>query len=202
MASSSTSPTSERALDIPPAVGCEPGEPWTDAYFRSLIRGAIRQIYFRWPGRKHVMKRTRVEVLVRKKDNKGYKKQIWNRCEQCEVLGKEKLGKADKAAITAWKAECSRARKAGLELPPRPEAPLQIWCDHIDPVVNLDGTMPDWQQYIFRTFIDPHTGMQALCDVCHKAKTQAENAERRQNVKTMVGRNGKSDSSPTADDIE
>ncbi len=179
----------QRAIDIPPAIGCEPGEPWTDSFFRAQIRGAIRKIYFRWPGRKHVMKRSRVEIMVRKKDGKGYKKTIWNRCEQCQVLGKEKLGKADSATIKEWKLECTAAKKAGLELPPRPDVPYQIWCDHKDPVVPLDGTMPTWHEYIFRTFIDPHTGMQALCDVCHTAKTQAENAERRQNVKELGRRN-------------
>lgn len=184
-----------RAIDIPPAIGTEPGTPWTDAFFRAQIRGAIRKVYFLWPGRKHVMKRSRVEVMVRKKDGKGYKKTVWNRCEQCQVLGKEKPGKADSAALKEWKSEYAAAKKAGWELPPRPDVPYRIWVDHVDPVVQLDGTMPNWHDYVFRTFIDP-SGMQALCDVCHHAKTQAENAERKQNVKELGGRNR---SRPTTD---
>jgi len=170
--------------DIPPAIGTEPGKKWTEASFRALLRGQIRAIYFRWPVRKLVLKRVREEVLVRKKDGKGYKKIIWYKCEKCSWLCKENLGKADKQALQEWKDE-----KKGLpkdSAPVRPATERRIWVDHIDPVVPLSGEPPDWHSYIMNTFVGPDK-MQALCDSCHYTKSQQENAIRRENVKKREG---------------
>lgn len=172
-----------KPADIPEAIGTELGKtPWSDSFFRSQVRGAIRRIYFMWPGKKAVIDRTRLEVMVRKADGKGYKKVVWHKCETCERLCKSQLTPKHKALLKPWKKACTAAKKAELPTPERPDVPHQIWCDHIDPVVSVSGEMPDWHTYIMRTFVDP-TKMQAICDVCHSAKTKAENAERRANVK-------------------
>lgn len=144
------------STDIPPAIGKEPGpKPWTDAKFRMLIRGAIRQIYFRWGGRKHALNKVRLELQVPKKDGKGTKKEIWYVCEQCETRCKPAAGKAGH---------------------PR------IWVDHIDPVVPLTGELPNWHDYIFRTFCGPEN-FQALCTACHQEKSRIEGKERRSSAR-------------------
>ncbi len=185
MCNPSDIPAAIRDKDIPPAIGTEPGsKPWTDAYFRAQIRGAIRKVYFRWPGKLAVINRTRIEVLVRKADGKGYKKVIWHVCEQCAQYCKTQHTPKHKAALKTWKQQCAAAKKSNTELPERPEGvPYRIWCDHRDPVVSLDGEYPDWHVYLFRTFSDPLTTMWGLCDKCHHDKSQEENKERRSNVK-------------------
>ena len=168
--------------DIPPAIGNEAKNAWTDAYFRMYMRGAIRKVYFLWPGRAEVINRARVELKVRKKDGKGDKKAVWYKCEQCERLCKPSITKNQAALLAAWKRECKANAKAGLPEPERPDVPYRIWCDHKEPVVGLDGSAPDWHTYIFRTFVGPDK-MQALCDTCHSDITKEQNAVRRENVK-------------------
>lgn len=166
---------SQRPLDIPPTIGSEPGKPWTDSVFRSLLRGALRRIWFRYPGRMEVLKAARVEIMVRKKDGSGNKRQVWHKCSMCNALGKAQLTPKNLA-------ELKRAKKAGE---PRPEnIPLRMAIDHIDPLVPLDGTPITWQEYVLRLFCGPED-LQVLCSVCHREKTRLENTERRANVKRL-----------------
>jgi 5-methylcytosine-specific restriction endonuclease McrA len=65
----------------------------------------------------------------------------------------------------------------------------EVWCascnarvhvklaavDHVEPIVLLTG-FDSWDGVIHRLRTNP---MQILCDSCHKAKTKAENAQRR-----------------------
>lgn len=54
-------------------------------------------------------------------------------------------------------------------------------ADHIEPVVPLTG-FDSWNGVIGRLFCEVD-GFQALCRSCHKVKSKAENAERRENTK-------------------
>jgi 5-methylcytosine-specific restriction endonuclease McrA len=169
----STSSTPVRAVDIPATIGSEPGKAWTDAVFRSLLRGALRRIWFRYPGRLEVLKSARVEILTRKKDGTGYKKNVWHRCSVCDVLGKSQLSPKNLA-------ELKRAKKAGE---PRPETiPLRMAIDHIDPLVPLDGSAVTWQEYVMRLFCPPEN-LRVLCSNCHSVVTKEGNALRRANAK-------------------
>lgn len=169
--------------DIPPVIGTEAGEPWTKAKFRMYLRGAIRKVYFLWPGRKEVIDRSRVEIMVRKKGGDGNKRQVWHVCEKCGQPCKTQHTKKHLSILAPWKKEVAAAKKAGLPLPPRPsDVPFRIWCDHVDPVVGLEGGAPDWHTYIMRTFVTPDK-MQALCCTCHSQLTAAQNAERKVNTR-------------------
>lgn len=144
-----------KPVDIPQAIW-ENGE-WTPAYFRGLIRGALRRIYFRWPGRKVALAKARVEVPAVKKNGDSKKNpEVWYRCEQCQTLGKAQISKASKDKY------------------------VRMWVDHSDPVVPVDRLV-NWEEYVDRLFCDP-SNFTVLCDTCHRVKSKAENAERRQNV--------------------
>lgn len=142
--------------DVPKAV-LEEGS-WTAAYFRGLVRGALRKIYFRWPGKKIAFDRVRVEVPGTTKSGKPTKRPgVWYKCQQCGVLGKAQVGKTN------------------------PKGYKRMWCDHIEPVVPLDR-YPDWREYIERLFCDPDN-FEILCDDCHHVKSQAERQIRRENAR-------------------
>ena len=155
--SSTRSESSIRAAaDVPAAIFDEGS--WTHSYFRGLVRGALRGIYFRWPGRKAALDRFRVSVPNVKKDGSPAKRDgIWYKCVKCEILGKAQVSKGNK------------------------KGHVRIWLDHIDPVVPLDR-YPDWREYIDRLFCAPDN-LEALCDNCHKEKSVSENAQRRANLK-------------------
>ncbi len=59
--------------------------------------------------------------------------------------------------------------------------------DHVEPVVPLNKARRDmtWDEVVDRMFNCPDDNLQALCDKCHKIKTQAENKIRRE-YKKMV----------------
>jgi 5-methylcytosine-specific restriction endonuclease McrA len=148
-----------RALDIPAAI--EEDGSWTQSYFRGLVRGALRGIFFRWKGRKTALDRYRVSVPGTKKDGSPTKKDgIWYKCANCEILGKAQVSKTN------------------------PKGHVRIFLDHVTPVVPLDR-YPDWREYIDNLFCSPEN-LQALCSVCHKEKSISENAQRRANLKTKV----------------
>lgn len=174
MARSATGPAS-KPVDIPPAIGTEPGnKKWTAAFFRSQMRGAWRRIWFRWPGRNIAMQAARVETLTRKKSGEGYKKNVSYQCALCPSLGKAALSPKHTAAL----------REAKKNKLPRPsDIPLKVAVDHKEALVPTDGTVLTWDQYMFRLFCGPEN-LQVLCEVCHKIKSASENAERRANVKT------------------
>lgn len=54
-------------------------------------------------------------------------------------------------------------------------------ADHTQPVVPVTG-FDSWDGVIERLFCEKE-GFTAMCRSCHKAKTQAENAERRESAK-------------------
>lgn len=148
-----------RALDIPAAI--EEEGSWTQAYFRGLVRGALRGIFFRWRGRKTALDRFRVSVPGTKKDGSPTKKDgIWYKCAECGILGKAQVSKKN------------------------PKGHVRIFLDHLSPVVPLDR-YPDWQEYIGNLFCNPEN-LQALCSVCHKNKSVSENAQRRANLKSKL----------------
>lgn len=142
--------------DIPKAVLEEGG--WTPAKFRALVRGALRQIYFRWGGRKVAFDRVRVEVPgVTSKGKPTKRPGIWYKCENCGVLGKSQVSKAN------------------------PKGYIRMWIDHREPVVPLDR-YPDWNEYVNRLFCSPDN-FEVLCQTCHADKSQAERQMRRENVR-------------------
>jgi 5-methylcytosine-specific restriction endonuclease McrA len=91
-------------------------------------------------------------------------------------------------------------RKATLKWPPRTAAkikaraqrglyicascselfgPRQIVLDHIIPAIDPDVGFVDWNTYISRLFC-PADNFQVICKSCHRGKTTAENARRRE----------------------
>lgn len=183
--------------DIPPFIGKEPGKKqWTASFFRSQMRGAWRQIWFRWPGRNLAVQAARVETLTRKKSGEGYKKNVSYLCAECGALGKVTLSAKHAAELKAWKKrnadtnKLNRARfRQGLDLLPledRPTSvPLKVAVDHKEALVPIDGTVLSWDTYLFRLFCGPEN-LQVLCEICHKTKSKAENAERKTNVRSRT----------------
>lgn len=55
--------------------------------------------------------------------------------------------------------------------------PSEIVVDHIEPVVPISG-FDSWDGYINRMFCDS-SGLQVLCNECHKVKTDKENENRK-----------------------
>lgn len=90
--SGSENTTQSRPADVPEAVLAEGS--WSSSYFRGLVRGALRRIYMRWPGRKIALDRVRVEVPGTTKSGEPTKRPgVWYKCQQCGVLGKAQVGK-------------------------------------------------------------------------------------------------------------
>lgn len=54
----------------------------------------------------------------------------------------------------------------------------KVVADHIDPVINPRTGFVDWNTLYLRLFV-PRTGLQALCTVCHRIKSNLENRIRR-----------------------
>lgn len=73
--------------------------------------------------------------------------------------------------VTKW-ALCSICRKI--------EAAYMMEVDHIHPVVPLDKSLEElsWDILIERLWCNP-MDLQVVCKECHKAKSKAENKERR-----------------------
>lgn len=151
------------------------------------MRGAWRQIWFRYPGRKLALAEARVEQVKTKKDGSRAKKDsIFYKCESCLRLAKGALSKPHKAAKTAWTKAKGKAFKAGDPLPARPEdLPLLAVVDHKEALVPVDGRELSWDEYLNRLFCIPED-LQVLCDECHSAKSKEENSERRQNKTKRV----------------
>lgn len=122
-----------------------------------MIRGALRRIYFRYPGRLIALNRVRVEQpQYTTKGVLGKRPGVFYRCEQCGVLGKSQVGKKN------------------------PKGHIRVWVDHKDPVVPLDR-YPNWDEFINRLFCSADN-FEILCSDCHQTKSKAENAERRKNM--------------------
>lgn len=143
----------DRPLDIPQ--GVIEDDSWSEAYFRGLIRGALRRIYFRFPGRKASFDRVRVEIPGVTKGGLPKKRpEVWYKCELCGSLGKAQVSKTN------------------------PKGHLRMWLDHDPPLVPVDREI-GWSEYVERLFCTSDKA-RVLCDVCHKACTQIQNAERRE----------------------
>lgn len=142
-----------KEIDIPQVFESEMGY-WTPAAFRNLIRGAIREISFRWPTRQQYMQTQRVELPKTFKNGKvGV--EVFYRCEVCATLGKTAKNKSGHPVVRV---------------------------DHKDAVVPVDGRPIDWNEYIHRMFCHPDN-FQVICEPCHATKSKAENAERKENAK-------------------
>ena len=140
--------------DIP--VGITESSAWTYSYFRGLIRGALRRIYFRWPGRIAALARVRVEVpAVTAKGIPKKRPEVWYKCEMCSALGKAQVSKKN------------------------PKGYLRVWVDHDPPLVPLDRPYLPWSEYVERLFCTADK-LRILCDNCHYTVTQEQNAQRRE----------------------
>lgn len=58
----------------------------------------------------------------------------------------------------------------------------EVNVDHINPVVSPEEGFTTWDKFINNLFCNKEE-LQVLCKTCHDAKTQAENKQRRENVK-------------------
>lgn len=150
---SERTPLSDKAslfVDIPKGIWED--QDWTPGKFRAQVRGAIRQIFFRWPGRKSILDKRRVEIPQTKKDGTpSSKPAVFYKCDGCGAL-------------------CKPMKNAAGH--PR------AWVDHIDPVVPIDDPYPSWDKYIHALWCNLDN-FQVLCDNCHSVKSAAENKERR-----------------------
>lgn len=123
---------------------------WSLAAFNGKVKGGLRRSWKTAPARKAVLDRVRKEVPAKKKDGTPAKRPgVFYVCEACGADAKNSKS---------------------------PNYP-QIHVDHIEPVIPINRDI-DWDEYIERLFCDI-SNLQALCDVCHKEKTKAENEERR-----------------------
>lgn len=120
----------------------------------AAIASAIRKVWHKHPAREAALNKVRIVVQEYKKDGspKKLKSNYWI-CELCD----------------------QRCKKQKSSLYP------QVHVDHKDPVTPLKGDPISWHTYIQRLFFSGADNLQAICSTCHKAKTKAENAERRKN---------------------
>ncbi len=63
----------------------------------------------------------------------------------------------------------------------------EVAIDHKEPVIDPKQGFTSWDTYIARLFC-PSNGLQVLCKVCHKVKTQTENKIRRKSKKDSNGK--------------
>lgn len=119
------------------------------------------------PGPVEVPKRTGPKKLF---DLKSYIKNVLRRASYRHSARSEALRKARIERNTYVCAACK-------ETFPNKE----VNVDHINCVVPVTG-FTTWDEYIARLFCGVD-GLQILCDVDHKIKTQKENAERREHKK-------------------
>lgn len=65
-----------------------------------------------------------------------------------------------------------------------PTAMYQMAVDHVDPIIPTTSSLEHmlWGEVVDRTWC-PEDNLQAICPSCHKAKTKAENDERRKHKK-------------------
>ena len=65
-----------------------------------------------------------------------------------------------------------------------PCAKYQAQVDHMDPIIPAHSSLEHmlWGEVVDRTWC-PESNLQVICPTCHKAKTKAENAERRKHKK-------------------
>lgn len=56
-----------------------------------------------------------------------------------------------------------------------------IQVDHIEPVIPIDGTFTNWEDFITRLFCDS-SNLQCICSTCHHTKTQTEKKLRKLNL--------------------
>ncbi len=59
----------------------------------------------------------------------------------------------------------------------------RIHIDHVEPVQPLEGGLADWNTIVERMFVAGSDKLRVVCEDCHKVKTKAENALRRENRK-------------------
>jgi hypothetical protein len=120
----------------------------------AAISNAIRKVWHRYPAREQALNKVHIVVQEYKKDGspKKLKSNYWI-CELCD----------------------QRCKKQKSSLYP------QVHVDHKDPVIPLTGESISWHTFIQRLFFSGADNLQAICSTCHKAKTKAENAERREN---------------------
>jgi hypothetical protein len=58
-----------------------------------------------------------------------------------------------------------------------------IYADHIEPVIRVNGTFIDWDDFISRLFCDIKN-IQRLCGQCHDVKTSNERKARKENQRS------------------
>lgn len=124
-----------------------------DKKIKNLLIGAIKRVWHRHPTRLEVLQRVRMEEPRYRKDGSlAARLNVTYTCELCQQQCKPQKSK---------------------DYP-------QIHIDHKDPVIPIGKDQEDmtWDEFLSRLFCDLGN-LQAICEVCHKEKTKAENEERR-----------------------
>ena len=106
---------------------------------------------------------------------KGAIRRIFSRSELRNKILEKALIKEyqdpNRKRVTRW-AKCASCGKI--------EAAYKMQVDHINPLIRpgevLEGL--EWDEVVNRLWCD-ESNLQTLCETCHKAKSKAENAERR-----------------------
>jgi hypothetical protein len=132
-----------------------------DKKLKNFFKRALEKEWQRSPTLQVVLKRCRVELPKYRKDGSLAKvPQVWFKCEKCDHLCK--------SGLTKKAADVKGVRR--------------IQIDHIDPTMPLDGREISWGEFIYRLRVPPEEAhrLQALCDVCHSAKSLEENTTRRE----------------------
>jgi len=122
---------------------------WTESWFKSQVRGNLRQLFMQWPRRKEVLDAVRLEEWPPTQAGKPRKRPVvWYICSECG-------------------AKCKTAEN-------KHNHPI-IEVDHIDPVGKLDSTPGGLIEFINRLFCDPKN-LRAVCRPCHRQKTRSDRA--------------------------
>ena len=121
---------------------------WTDASFRSFIKGGLRQMSYRWHHKHEVKKEAWVKRGVYR--CKGWKRR-WHHVPLTTLVDlKLKVpNKSIKKRVN------------------------NVFIDHIEPVIDPKEGFVGWNEIIERMFCEAEA-LQVLCRECHTAKTKDE----------------------------
>lgn len=115
------------------------------------------------------MKKKRTKNILLSINDSGFRTFLMSGLRRLSRFWEPAKSVIDRARIARGMYQCSACNKI--------VGHKEIKADHINPVVPVDG-FTDWNDIVARMFCE-ESGFQALCKICHDAKTKKENDQRK-----------------------